>query len=718
MKPGETSNASYKTLLFWGGVFLLIIYGNTLQGQFVFDDWHNIVGRPELQLTRFTPETVINTFFTSDPEGKRLYRPVSCLSLAVNYYFGRHQVTGYHLVNIGIHLLTAYFLFHTLLLVINLAGSGFDRTERVFIAALATVLWAAHPIQTQAVSLVVQRMAAMAALFYILGLWLYIRFREKLQTSGGLRSLKWLAGSLVSFFCAVLSKENAIIFPVGLLLLELFFFQGFQRLKRRPVVTAGWACLLVLAVLVAGFALFGPGGPEKLITEYDFRPFTLEQRVLTEPRVLFFYLSQLFYPVPSRFSVEHYIPLSQGLFSPPATLFAFGGICLLLALGFIFGRRFPLFGFAVVFFFSHHLVESSVLPLALIYEHRNYLPSLFIFLPVAAILVYGFRVYQAQSRLVWAALFLFTTAIIFFLGLSTHIRNQDWQSDETLWISALRVAPEAVRPYLGLGLYYTREDSRDPDKALALFSLGVDDKKESYLIFEKAALWGEIAEILKDRRQWRQAEKAVKNSLAVYQAGLADHPGLIDRPETKENLAGIYFILAHLSSVSEPLKSIAYIDQAIGFQENVDYDIDKALYQNLAGNYQDGLKTLQGAIAKAPRRWDVLFALGHMLTFTGDYDRGYWFYRWALGLAQKDARGIDYRSIFLYMAENRRLAGHDRLSETLVRAYLRQASPADVAILINRHTTACPGRYPFVDTEITLRQIHHGLYRLADAIAG
>lgn len=712
MKQVDMSSYRYKGLLFWGGIFLLVIYGNALQGEFVFDDWHNIVNRPALQLTRLTPESITRTFFLADGEGRNLYRPISAFSFALNYYFGGYQVSGYHLVNIIIHLLTAYFLFKTVILLINLSGARFSRQEIVFVSGLATILWAAHPIQIQAVTFIVQRMASLAALFYILGLWSYTHFRLLQPVTGVKKNVKWLAVSMAFFFCGILSKENAIMFPFGLCLLELFFFDGFQRLRSRPVVTVGLFLVLVLALFMTGFMLFDGSRLDGLLSTYDIRPFTLKQRILSEPRVMFLYLSLLLYPVPSRFSVEHFMPLSQTLFSPSSTVLALAGIFLLLIFGVVLGRRYPLIGFPLVFYFIHHLVESSILPLALIYEHRNYLPSLFFFLPLAVVLVYGFRLYAKQSFLVWSALFLFTVAIIFLLGFSTHLRNQDWRSDETLWLSALRVAPETVRPYMGLGAYYSRQEPRDPDRALAFYSQGVN-QRETYLIFEKAVLWGKMAEIYEDKRQWKRAETALENSLRIYQEGVSNHPDLIDHYKARENLAAIYSGLAHLASAFDPLKALSYIDLARGFQDRVEYDIDKALYQNQAEDYQGGLMTLRRALKKDPDGWEICFALGHMLTSKGEFDRGYGLYRRALNLARRKTTADRYRSILLYMAENRRLADQSSRCRMYVQAYLKSASATEIRALVLKHTTICPGRYAFINTGVMLEQVQDGLCRMA-----
>ena len=130
-------------------------------------------------------------------------------------------------------------------------------------------------------------------------------------------------------------------------------------------------------------------------------------------------------------------------------------------------------------------MEGSIIPLEIVYEHRNYLPSVFFFLPPAAALVWGLQYYKRRHTGVRLILFVFTAGLLFFFGLATHIRNNDWRDPKTFWLSAIRVAPELCRPYQGLGHVYTRQESRDLDRAYALFRLGAE-KTPGNFIFEKA----------------------------------------------------------------------------------------------------------------------------------------------------------------------------------------------------------------------------------------
>jgi len=246
-----------------------------------------------------------------------------------------------------------------------------------------------------------------------------------------------------------------------------------------------------------------------MVDFYAKRPFSLTERLLTQPRILLFYLSQLFYPAPTRLSIEHDIIVSTDLFSPWTTLPALLGVLALIAVGFLLIKKRPLIAFALLFFFLTHSIESSVIPLELFFEHRNYLPSLFLFIPVAAGLIRAADYYRRQNRLMYGVLVAFLTLLIVGWGTGTYVRNMAWSTEKTLWEDAIRKAPQSGRSYHNLawghyhrgGLY--QDALRHYKKALQLrgkenpknFStylnvaaiyLAVQDYQRAVIFFKKA----------------------------------------------------------------------------------------------------------------------------------------------------------------------------------------------------------------------------------------
>ena len=245
-----------------------------------------------------------------------MYRPVACLTFAVNWYLGQDNVYGYHLVNIAIHILTAFILF---LFIINLFNTPViknkDYGDEYFIALLSATLWAINPIQVQAVTYIVQRMASLCAMFYILGLYFYISGRN----SNGLKPVFYYVAVIISFMLAIGSKENAITLPIAIMLIELIFYQSLDSLKKQRILLISSSVCIGLTV-IAGILLFLNGHPLQFLNGYAHRSFTFWERLLTESRIVVGYIAQIFYPIASRLSIEHDILLSISLFKPWTTL--------------------------------------------------------------------------------------------------------------------------------------------------------------------------------------------------------------------------------------------------------------------------------------------------------------------------------------------------------------------------------------------------------------
>ncbi len=175
---------------------ILAAYSNTFNAAWQFDDKPNIVNNGYLHLKDLNPESLFKTFFTNPRNpwktGNKLYRPIPCLTFALNWYFGENNVIGYHIVNLVIHHLTGFLLFLTILNLFQSPNLKNKFAENAYlIALLAATLWAIHPIQTQAVTYIVQRMTSMAAMFYILSMFFYVKCR---LSSSSLHRILFLLG--------------------------------------------------------------------------------------------------------------------------------------------------------------------------------------------------------------------------------------------------------------------------------------------------------------------------------------------------------------------------------------------------------------------------------------------------------------------------------------------------------------------------------------------
>ena len=427
-------------------------YANSFHGEWHFDDMLSITSNPYMQMTTLDLPSLGRAMI----QDRKQNRPFSNLSLALNYYFGREEVWGYHLVNLILHVLTGVAVLILLGQIFRRAGLAADRRDLA--ALLAAAVWLVHPLHPQTVSYIVQRQTVMASCLMLWTLVAYLAARE-----AGEPKRRWILYGLagLAFLAAAGSKEIAIIIPALVLIFELYFFQDFSFafLRRRPLALA-----IAILLLVLGLVFFlRPEMQAKIFEGYGHYPFTLSQRLLTEPRVLIQYLGLILWPVWSRITLEHDPAISTSLFHPwttgPAICFWLG----LVGGAFAATRRRSLLSLAVWWYLLNLVLESSFIPLDLMFEHRLYLASLALMVPLAAGIVLRAR------KAPWATMGL--AAVILLLLANTILRNQVWQTDLGLWRDCVGKVPDQARPYLALGKIYKEKGL--PDRAIQYWNMAL-----------------------------------------------------------------------------------------------------------------------------------------------------------------------------------------------------------------------------------------------------
>jgi len=414
-------------------VFLL--YRVSLEGGFVLDDKNNIANNPYVQVTSLTAKSL------ADAASKSVLptRPIANISFGLNYFFHGYTVKGFHLVNILLHIASGIILFFFIR-----AFLGLPRVRRRYgplewVPLGTAVLWLLHPVETQTVNYIVQRMTLLAALFYILSFFLFIKGRT--AASSPRKYLYWL-GSLIAALLGLGSKETVAMLPFFLVLFDWYFIRNPQKPLSRKFIFIT-SLLLVIGVLLAFFYL-GKNPLSHIMDSYHGRDFTLAQRLLTQGRVVLFYLGLILLPLPSRLNLEHDFQLSMSLIDPPATLFAIGAIVFLLIIAFAKARRSPLLSFCIVWFFGNLLIESSVIGLEMIFEHRLYLPSMLAILPA---IVWLHRI--LPNRRVQVAVYLAVLSCCMFW---TYERNMAWSDTVSLLSDSASKSPNSHRAHLNLGI--------------------------------------------------------------------------------------------------------------------------------------------------------------------------------------------------------------------------------------------------------------------------
>ncbi len=422
---------------------LAITYGNSLQGTWVFDDEPGILQNRSVHLTALNWENVQKTFYGI--EQKRITRPIAYLSFGINYYFGRLDPLGYHIVNLLIFYLTAIVLFLFLHRTLNLPRlQGEYGASSYSIALLATFLWAINPLQVTAVTYIVQRMASMAGLWYIASMFFYLRGRTS-ERAGKKIAFFFLSGGAA--LLAFGTKENTFLLPLAIYLYDLFLIQGID--KATLIKHLKYALPLMLAACAA--ALLWVDLPSLLsLDHYAIRPFTMGERLLTETRVVLFYASLLFYPLYSRLMLNHDFTISTSLFTPWTTLPAPLAILGLLGLAIAWARKKPLLSYCIVFFFLNHAIEGSVIPLELVFEHTNYTPSLLFFVPFSLGVIQALHYFSSRVFL-QALIALSVSVVLIAQGHTVQMYNFLFRDPYILWSDNVAKAPNLSRPLNNLG---------------------------------------------------------------------------------------------------------------------------------------------------------------------------------------------------------------------------------------------------------------------------
>jgi tetratricopeptide (TPR) repeat protein len=416
---------------------LVFSYFQTLSYPFSFDDQTHIVENTGIRINSFTTSELYHAITRGYPT-----RPVATLSLALNYLVGQLNPSGYRLVNLIIHLINGILVFFLLKKTCGLAP---DHCSKDSIAPFfGTLLWFAHPLQVQSVTYIIQRMTSLSTLFYLGSLLLFIQAKTTSQKT----SKNILYTSCI--FCGLLaigSKEIAITLPIIILLYNFFFLKNVQLSSKK---IAGIS-LLFLSVIIFSFFVISQTSPIHLIQQsYTSRNFTLIERLLTEPRVILFYLSLLFFPYYKRLNLDHDFSLSSGLFHPPQTVAAIVILIFLFLIAIVTKRKKTILSFAIFWFLLNLTLESSFLGLEIIFEHRLYLPSIFLFY---ALIVTVERYTNKQLLLTVLSFFVLT------LTFWTYQRNLVWETPISLWQDVCQKSPLKSRPHDFLGhAYYNTGD--------------------------------------------------------------------------------------------------------------------------------------------------------------------------------------------------------------------------------------------------------------------
>jgi hypothetical protein len=542
-----------------------LAYREAPKNVFHLDDESNIVRHPPVLMTTLTLGNLLDA-------GRKAFlpdRPLPSMTFAIDWWRGGGSARAFQWTNLFLHGAASVSVYWLLLLVLGrLGGPGWSVGVAAFLGA---ALWACHPIQVQGVTYVVQRMTSMAALFTVLSVALYILGRGAAGPSR-----RWLCFVLAGLCWALglISKETAAIAPFLVLLAEYGVLRHGRALVRGRLDLVVLS-LPVLAALLIVLDVASEAGPlaRTFLPGYGFRDFTLAERLLTQPRVIGFHLSQILWPLPGRFSLEHDFAVSTGLLTPVSTLPALLAVISwgLLGVGALFRTRWRVVGFFLLWVPATLVIESTIIPLEMVFEHRMYLPSVALAGLAAAGLSWGLR------QAVWLRLGALAVcgAVVLLLVLSTSQRVPVWRSDLSLAQDVVESAPNSARSWSTLANALKERGhgwdvvmppvekalARDPEQPVALHLLAVR-------LVELGRL--EEAEKILDRLVREESrDHSVRNTIGMLHLRQGDLPRAIadfERaielnpfvPEFRYNLALSYELSGRCREAR--LKWLAYLE--------------------------------------------------------------------------------------------------------------------------------------------------------------
>ena len=549
-------------------VMALLAYLPSFRVPFQYDDVGLIEHNQYIRISSLSPANLARAGIQDYKQN----RPVSNLSFALNYYFGGLDPFGYHLVNFVILILTAagiWLLMRKLLLRL-----GFDPFRSGLAGWMTALIWAAHPVNTQAVTYIIQRHTSLSGAFCI---WSLFFFHLGAEQGRATRFFYALSG--ISCALALLCKETALTLPLIILAYKLYFFDEFKPgwLRRNWK----WIMGLMLFYLAASAFALRPSMLERLSYYFGMMQFSAGQRLLTEFRVLVWYPLLVIFPLPCNLSLVHEFGVSTSLLHPVTTLIDMILVSGLVFAALVWARQRKLFSFAVVWYFGLLLVEALPLPIELAHEHRLYLASLGIIAPLACAPVLKIEKFGR-------AFILLVLIAIFFAGF-TRERNSVWQSGEGLWKDTIEKAPYSSVAWYNYCTALPVETKCD--RVINACSRALESYENDYRVYNNVGYCHLQSGRLDDAEKYLAAASRVVSKKSIN----AENLSIQDRQE----MGAIDFNLGNIYMIKKEYEKAAKSYEAAIKNNPVDHEARRnlALALSKSGKCEQALELIEKAPA-------------------------------------------------------------------------------------------------------------------------
>ncbi|MEI6398680.1 MAG: hypothetical protein WCO71_07915, partial [Pseudomonadota bacterium] len=462
--------------------YMILLYGivysylDTIFFPFAFDDLIGIIRNPAIKSA-----TMASDVWNYSPE-----RLIGFLTFGWNYQYGGLDPVGYHVVNILTHISVTTMVLLFSREVLN--ALFFDKQDPRFsslnidcLSLFTASIFALHPIQTQSVTYVYQRLAELAAFFYVSGLFFYVKYmRMRVAGKGG---GYWFGGGVM--VCGILgmfTKENFLTYPFACLLIDLYLDKSLplNSKKRLSRILPVMLLLIILPInIITHHKSIGTR-----VGDYSGGLVTPAAYFYTQCEVILKYLGIVFFVGPQ--NIDHTIAWRDSMFSGQSFI-GFSVLAALLTGAFAARRRYQVESLGVFLMFLGLAVESSVIPIKdAMFEHRMYLPAMGLFLAIGSFIFRALPLAKAGDS--WARVcgprIFVITLVSAGLSFATVSRNQVWATTESLWSDALSKSPTSIRSLTNLSTSFMRQHDPIRGRELALRILAIDslDKTGEFIV--------------------------------------------------------------------------------------------------------------------------------------------------------------------------------------------------------------------------------------------
>jgi tetratricopeptide (TPR) repeat protein len=441
-------------------------------------------------------------------------------------------------------------------------------------------------------------MTSLAVLFALLALTAWLAGRQRWQANRRVQAMVFWSLGFMAWALGLLSKEHVAVVPLLILAQDFVLFRrgGMYRLSRR------WMLLAVALFATIAFVYLGADPLDRLLSGYTRREFSLTERLMTESRVLWHYISLFFVPVSDRFGIFYEYPVSNGLLSPMTTLLSILAWSGVVALAWINRKRSPVFAWALAWFLAGHLIESTIVPLEIIFEHRMYLPSIGLALGTVLLAYDLMRQRGVRPSLQLVVL----SAFLIVLGGATYTRNLDFRNEITLYRAELSRFPDSSRNRLGLALALNNAGSVREGGQMLKEMAGAHPHdfvlQQNWYVF--------LVQVLKNTVQ---SEDVYRRLLRLVEEG---HYNPYTDATALQNLAELFF------ENGQYQRALLWVDLLLKNYPRPAFFLLKGICHAKLDDWHRAGQAAHKAYKRSPRDIGILYWYGKTLIYTGEKSRG------------------------------------------------------------------------------------------------